>query len=195
MKRLITTGAAVASLALTGCTSNGITRSATAAPAPATSPTMTPSKSPEKTVVGQSFDYQDATGYRWRITVAVGQSGPTIHADNCAQGGFDASPGHTNVAVTLSITNLLKDRGEPVPTSLSLSAGDPNDTLIGPDDASGFSCDAQLSIGRWFKPGETVAMSGIIRNVPDPIPVHSVAVIRDGDGGKTVGPLVELDHG
>jgi hypothetical protein len=99
------------------------------------------------------------------------------------------------MAFKLTITNLLKDRGEPVPTSLSLSAGDPNNTLIGPDDGSGFSCTAMLSIGRWFEPGESVAVSGIIRNLPDPIPAHAVAVIQDGFTGKPVGPLVELTHG
>lgn len=195
MKKLMT-ALAVASLALSGCSSGGSSPTTDVQDKPAatgdSATTTTPSA---KTEPGQVFDYSDETGYRWRITIAAGQSGPTVHADNCSQGGFDAAPGHTNMAFKLTITNLLEDRGEPVPTSLSLSAGDPDNTLIGPDDASGFSCDAQLSIGRWFEPGETVAMSGIIRNLPDPIPAHSVAVIRDGFSGKTVGPLVELNHG
>jgi hypothetical protein len=38
-------------------------------------------------------------------------------------------------------------------------------------------------------------VSGIIRNLPDPIPAHAVAVIQDGFTGKPVGPLVELTHG
>jgi hypothetical protein len=198
MKKLMT-ALAVASLALAGCSSGGTTTSTNARPAATTSTAVTqgkPSSTAAKGVEGgQSFDYQDQTGYRWRITIAAGESGPRVHAPNCALGSIDAAPGHTNMAFKLTITNLLKDRGEPVPTSLSLSAGDPNNTLIGPDDGSGFSCTAMLSIGRWFEPGESVAVSGIIRNLPDPIPAHAVAVIQDGFTGKPVGPLVELTHG
>ncbi|MFE2565946.1 hypothetical protein [Streptomyces mirabilis] len=135
---------------------------------------------------------QGLSGYRWRITIAVGESGPRVHADNCTQGGFDASPGHTNVAVKLTITNLLKDRGEPVPTSLLLDSGNTDNTMIGPADANGFSCLATPDIGRWFEPGETVAVSGIIRNQPDPIPAEAVAIFRDGPNGDQVGPMVKL---
>jgi hypothetical protein len=199
MKKLMT-ALAVASLALAGCSSGASSpkdqRTTNVQDEPAATGDSATTATPSATTgSGQAFDYSDEYGYRWHITVAAGQSGPRVHAPNCALGSIDAMPGRTNMALKLTITNLLEDRGEPVPTSLTLSAGDPNNTLIGPDDGSGFSCTAQLSIGRWFEPGESVAMSGIIRNLPDPIPAHSVAVIRDGLSGKTVGPLVELSHG
>ncbi|MFJ3777553.1 hypothetical protein ACIPX0_38265 [Streptomyces sp. NPDC090075] len=179
-----------AGLVITGCSSSGSSGSASTPPAETPSAAKTTAKAPAKAVVGQSFDYKDATGYRWRIAIQVGESGPTVHADNCTQGGFDASPGRTNVAVTLTMTNLLKDRGEPVPTGLVLDAGNVDNTLIGPADTGGFSCLANLDIGRWFKPGETVALKGIIRNAPDPIG-SAVAIFRDLDGNR-YGPLVKL---
>lgn len=200
MKRLACV-AAVAALVTTGCSSSGSSGSPSARPAPTGSgaagrtqaPTTTPSKSPSSTT-GQSFTYQDDSGYRWRITIQVGEHGPQVHADNCTQGGFDAVPGRTNVAISLTMTNLLTDRSEPVPTSLLLDAGNIDDTLIGPADADGFSCLANLDIGRWFQPGETVALKGIIRNVPDPIG-NAVAIVRDGPNGDQVGPVVRLAHG
>jgi hypothetical protein len=65
--------------------------------------------------------------------------------------------------------------------------------MIGPSDASGFSCSWTPDIGRWFEPGETVAVSGIIRNVPDPIG-DAVAIFRDSSGHQ-YGPAVKLAHG
>ncbi|MEV7731582.1 hypothetical protein AB0O75_05600 [Streptomyces sp. NPDC088921] len=185
----------ITGLAISGCSSGGTTTTTNGRPAAATSTAgaqeKTPSQAAESIEGGQSFDYQDRFGYRWRIAIEVGESGPRVHADNCTQGGFDASPGHTNVAVKLTMTNLLKDRSEPNPTALTLDAGTFDNTMIGPSDASGFSCDWTPNIGRWFQPGETVAVSGIIRNVPDPIPAEAVAYFHD-DSGNRYGPLVKL---
>ncbi|MFF7525961.1 hypothetical protein [Streptomyces pseudovenezuelae] len=193
MKRLAVATVA-AGLTISGCSSGTTTTSTNARPA-ATPSTAAAQDKPssgatEGSEGGQSFVYQDQSGYRWRITIAVGENGPRVHADNCTQGGFDASPGHTNVAVRLTMTNLLKDRSEPVPTALILDAGTFDNTMIGPSDASGFSCSWTPDIGRWFEPGETVAVSGIIRNVPEPIG-DAVAIFRD-DSGNKYGPPVKL---
>ncbi|WP_369221541.1 hypothetical protein AB5J52_06810 [Streptomyces sp. R39] len=194
MKRLAV-ATALAALTISGCSSGSTTTSTNARPATAPSTAATQDKPSSEATEGgdggQSFVYQDQSGYRWRIAIQIGESGPTVHADNCTQGGFDASPGHTNVAVKLTMTNLLKDRGEPVPTALVLDAGNTDNTMIGPADSSGFSCLATPDIGRWFEPGETVAVSGIIRNVPDPIPAGAVATFHDLDGNR-YGPLVKL---
>jgi hypothetical protein len=194
MKRLAA-AVIVAGLAISGCSSKGSSTSTGEGPAATTTTAAGQDKPSSEAAVGaddgQSFDYQDDIGYRWRITIAVGESGPTVHADNCTQGGFDASPGHTNVAVRLTMTNLLKDRSEPVPTALILDAGTFDNTMIGPSDASGFSCSWTPDIGRWFEPGETVAVSGIFRNIPDPIPAEAVAFFHDSSGHR-YGPLVKL---
>lgn len=195
MKQLVRATAAISLAIITGCSSGGTTTSANAQRAATPSAAGTQDKPSSEAAVGaddgQSFEYQDDTGYRWRITIAVGGSGPTVHADNCTQGGFDAAPGKTNVAVQLTMTNLLEDRGAPVPTSLVFDAGNVDNTMLGPSDASGFSCLATPDIGRWFEPGETVAVSGIIRNVPAPIG-DAVAIFRDGVNGDQVGPTVKL---
>ncbi|MEV6051886.1 hypothetical protein [Streptomyces sp. NPDC052107] len=193
MKRLAV-ATAVAGLTISGCSSGGTSASTNARPAATTSAAAgqdkPSSEATEGIEGGQSFVYQDQSGYRWRIAIQVGENGPRVHADNCTQGGFDASPGHTNVAVRLTMTNLLKDRSEPVPNLLVLDAGNSDNTVIGPSDASSFSCSSMPNIGRWFEPGETVAVSGIFRNVPEPIG-DAVAFFHDIDGNR-YGPLIKL---
>jgi hypothetical protein len=190
MKRLAL-GAAALGLALTGCSSTDDGQS-TAQGKPGVEGAGEAKTGPE-----QSFTYSDDYGYSWRITVAVGEFGPTIHANNCIQGGFDAAPGKINVALKLSITNLLEDRRAPVPTSLRLEVPgrEFESVMIGPDDQEDFSCDGSVSIGRWFQPGEKVGMTGYARNIPEPIAADAVVVFQDGSSESTVGPRVELAHG
>ncbi|MGW1809251.1 hypothetical protein [Streptomyces sp. NPDC002078] len=193
MKRLAV--ATVASgLAISGCSSGGQATSTNARPAATTSAAVAQDKPSSEATEGieggQSFVYQDQSGYRWRIAIQVGENGPRVHADNCALGGLDAIPGHTNVAVRLTMTNLLTDRGEPDPNVLVLDAGNIDNTMIGPSDATGFSCTSAPDIGRRFEPGETVAVSGIIRNVPEPIG-DAVAIFRDLNGNR-YGPQIKL---
>ena len=192
--RWLAVGLALA-LALAGC-SNHPTGTTLGAPPTTTSPTPAdtqvasgqtmPVLSTPATVnqnVAGSFDWADPNGYRFHIAVSFGRPGiadpVTGGSTGCA--GSDAPPDTMNVPFTLTVTNLLPDRGSSLPMlNQDLAGLAPNPHPAGASSAifetDGGNCGGSLYTVAGFEQnanavpaGSTVTLQGVVFAVPTPI--------------------------
>ena len=182
-------------LALAGCSNhptanNPLAPPTTTSPNPVetrfaggqTTPVYSSPASASQNVAG-SFDWSDPNGYRFHIAVSFGTPGiadPVAGASTgCA--GSDAPPDTMNIPFTLTVTNLLPDRGSALPMLHQDLAGlPPNPHPAGASAAifetDGGNCGGSLYSVAGFEQnanavpaGSTVTLQGVIYAVPTPI--------------------------
>ena len=145
-------------------------------PLPAATPSDT---SAAPGTAGQSFTWADPNGYRFKVTVSFGTPGIADPVAGCA--GSDAPPDTTNIPFTLTVENLLPDRGSSLPMlSQALTGLTANPHPAGASSAiilsDGGNCGDDLYglAGRQqnanaVPAGSTVTLQGVVYAVPTPV--------------------------
>ena len=145
-----------------------------------TSEFVQPSDTPAApAATGSSFTWADPNGYRFQITVSFGTPGIADPIAGCAAG--DAPPGTTNIPFTLTVTNLLPDRGSSLPMlNQALTGLTPKPNLAGADAfivmTDGGNCGGSLyslagrqQNGNAVPAGSTITLQGLLYAVRTPI--------------------------